>query len=325
MPKRLDLTSPAAALPALAAPPPYRGLEVVVPLPAPPSAEEILERHHRKRWVAAKRRPRSPGEAVAVGDAVVMDVLGYANGKMIPFSARFEHELELWADPLLPGFAEQVAGTRIPGEAQVKLQLPGDYPVGSLRGAEATFLVRVIGAAEVTLPPEEPGAMDAIAEELERERELELESEAQELVLDELAARVEVELPPALVDAEIRHRWLALEGLKLAERGFDAEEQEEALDGWRSDPGLRVKTERSLRVHLALQAIFAAEHLEVDAEAREALLPELTASAGTLDEVKAALATDRRAREQVEAVMRQMVALGHVMSQVQLRFEPPVP
>jgi len=168
--KQLNLSGTSSALPKLDAPPEYRGLEVVVPLPPPVTAGELLERHHRQRWAAATRRQRQPGEAVAMGDAVVMDILGYASGRMIPFSARFQHEMELWDDPILPGFAGQVAGTRIPGKATVKLTLPPDYLVAPLRGVEATFLVNVLGSAEVTLPPEDPGAMDAIAEELQRER-----------------------------------------------------------------------------------------------------------------------------------------------------------
>src|SRR5256885_11235947 len=97
--KRLDLSASSAALPALSAPPEYRDIEVVVPLPAPVSAEDLLERHHRQRWAAATRRPRAPGEAVAMGGAGAMDILGYAEGRVIPLSARVEHELELWADP----------------------------------------------------------------------------------------------------------------------------------------------------------------------------------------------------------------------------------
>jgi trigger factor len=315
-------TTTASAWPKLDAPPEYRDLEVVVPLPPPVTAGELLERHHRQRWAAATRRQRGPGEAVAMGDAVVVDILGYANGRMIPFSARFQHELELWDDPILPGFARQVAGTRIPGKATVKLALPPDYPVESLRGAEATFLVTVLGSAEVTLPPEDPSAMEALAEELMREQDLDLEREAQEVVLDHLAARAEVEVPEALVDAEIRHKWLSLEGLRLADLGLDADDQEEALEGWRSDPGLRTQTERSMRVFLALQAIFAAEQLELTGETRVALLAELLSGAGTVPQVLDALAQDRREREKVELLMRQLVALGHVMSHVRVRYEP---
>ncbi|QRN97321.1 FKBP-type peptidyl-prolyl cis-trans isomerase [Archangium violaceum] len=311
-------------------------LHVTVPAPEDITEQDVLERFHELMLEYARKRERAPGEPVRMGDLVLLETLGYAEGRLIPFSARSELELELDAQAFLPGFSEALVGTPVGENREVELTLPEDYPVEDLRGVKATFLVDVLGAQEVTLPDPESQefiqelergqtvdkVMESIADDLEEELAEELWLEARELVMDELVRRTgEVSLPPELVDEEIRRRWEEGELPLLRAKDFDADELKESLDGWLGDASTRREAERSLRIALALRAIVERDKLQLTPEKLEALVDDAVEPFGlSPEEARQALADPQTAGPIRDAAMH-LLAVDHVMEHARVEFE----
>ncbi|HLL53835.1 MAG TPA: peptidylprolyl isomerase [Myxococcaceae bacterium] len=322
-------------LPRVAAPS-LEKLSVTVPAPEGVTAEDVLARFAELAREHAERRDRQPGEAVALGDEVKVDTLGYSGGRLIPFSARAGAWLRVLPDPSLPTFYEALVGQPVGTSTVIHLRLPDDYPVEALRGQPARFIVDVVAAREVRLPElDGPGLLAALGRgttveetlrvltaELLTERTEALTSRAEDLVLDALVARTAVQLPESLVDEELRRQWEAHEGALLRRKNFSDEELEESLNGWREDAKTRADVVRRLTVSLALRAIVERDGLKLTQDWVLALLQQTAEFGGVpLEEVADALRKDPRAALEVERQAWHLLAVQHVLDKAELRFE----
>ena len=127
-------------------PPPWRDW----PSRSPPRKASPWRRFASASWSwrsFATERARLPTEEIAWADEVLLNLAGYCEGRLIPFSVKTDVWLPLEPEPLLPGLYEAIVG-QVPTEGLVvDLTLPSDYPVESLPGAPARFLVRRPGGA----------------------------------------------------------------------------------------------------------------------------------------------------------------------------------
>ncbi|MCP3143111.1 trigger factor [Pyxidicoccus xibeiensis] len=313
------------------------GIAVRVPTPDDLTEEDLLRAFHEKRRELATTRERERGETLELGDDVQLNIVGYCDGKLIPFSARFGMRTELAPIEALPGFCEAVAeGGKVGESMQIALVLPETYPVEGLQGKPARFLVDVVAASQVTLLPESSPefleqlgmgstleeVMDNLREELEDELAGQLWVQAQNMVLDEVARRAPVEVPRALVDEELRRRWVQAEGKAMVEYQFDVEEQQEALQGWLTDPTTRAEAERRLHIGIALKAVTEAEKLQLTPEKLEELIREHMEPFGfSAEDVHAALRETPETTKQLAELGWYLLAVEHVMGKAKVTFE----
>jgi trigger factor len=306
--------------------------------PRPLTQDDLLERLAELVREHAQRRDRAQMERVALGDEVLLDTIGYAKGRILPFSIRENRWALVNPDPLLPGFFESLVDRQVGLSLDIALTLPPDYPVESLRGASARFLVDVKEARELSLP--DPGSpaflaslwrgdtlqdvMRELGEELAQERTEEAAREAQERVLDVLVERAPVEVPAPLVDEEIRRRWAEAERPILQRKDFGPDEQQQALDAWQQDPLTRADATRRLKIALVLAAIARRERIQPQREPLESAVELLTGPAKIpREQLKRALQNDPGLMERLANVVMQLTVIDHVMSKVKLTAAPP--
>lgn len=315
--------------------PSLEGLEVSVAAEKV-TVEELEQRFTELRRQHAEVRARNPGEPLALGDEVRVDVVGSCNGRMIPFSARVDAWLEMAPEPSLPGFFEALVGIPVGRCVDVELTVPDDHPIPELRGAPALFRVDIKAAREVRLPEPEDAAflaalglgsnldevMEALALEVANELEGRLRAKAENLVLGAVAARTSVQVPPALVDEEIRRRWLASEGSNLQERGFSKEQLDGALAGWQAHPELRAETERRLRIGLALGAITRQEDLQPTPEFAAEVVDEVAATSDvTREELLELVKADKQMAAKLAALAQHLYVVQYVITRAKVRYE----
>ena len=315
--------------------PSLENLAIRVPAGEDLTETDLLERFHELARAKAESRPRAEGEALAMGDDVQLDILGYANGRLIPLSTRLGYWMELAPQLMLPGFSEVIAEANVGDSVEVGLTLPDDYPAEQLRGMPARFLVDIRAAREVRMPDTESdeflqklgrGAtheevMSSIVDEMEGEMADLLWVDARNMVLDTLVERSGVTVPKALVDEEIRRRWLQLEGETLAQKFFSLEEQQEALDGWLHHPGIRDDVERRLKVALVLRAIVQRDKLQLTPPVALELLKESSEPFGITEAQLRESMADPAAAAQMNDVAWHLLAMEHVMTQAKVTFE----
>lgn len=322
-------------LPEVAAPS-LDNLAVKVPAADDLTQEDLLERFDEKARALAVKRDRKPGEPLAMGDDAQVDILGYVGGKLLPFSARFRFWMELAPLVALPGLAEGIAAGKVGESVQVSLTLPPGYPVEALRGKPVRFIVDLRAAREVKLPdteskeflarlglgPDLEAVMDTLREELEQELADQLWAEAENLVLAELVARAKVQVPKALLEDEIRRRWAEVEGQALVEKGFDVEEQNEALKAWLDDPATRAECERRIAAGLVLRAIAERDKLALTPEKLEAIVAGYAKPFGFGDaDVQAALRESKEQTTRLHDLAWHLLAVEHVLKAAKVTFE----
>lgn len=312
-------------------------LVITVPPPATVTEEDVRRRFLELAREHAGARYRSFSEKVAAGDEVLMDVIGYSRGRLIPFSLRADTWQLVEPDPLLPGFYERFIGQPIRHTFTIPLTLPEGYPVQALRGAPCQFVVE-LKAARVVQPPdlEDPRLLQVLGrgetrvevlrflrDEL-REKEAVMHDLATTLrVLDVLAERTEVHIPESLVDEEVQRRWARAEGKVLQEKGFSNTEQQESLDGWLGEARLRRDAERRLRISLALGAVCARDEQVLTPALLKKLITEVSGSLGVnAEEALHALEHAPAAARVIEQAAWHLMAVDYVMGRVTVRPEP---
>ncbi len=333
LPVTQALKKGAVPLPPVKAPS-LEGLVMTVEAPEPPTADELSGRFVELLREHGVRRERARGEKLAAGDEVEVDVLGYVGGKLMPGGVRFGWSFDLVPNAALEGLAEQLTGAQVGGSARVKVKLGAEHPNPALRGKTAELIVDVLRAFEVKpLNGDDPAAlvklgrgktldevMLKIADELISEWVDGAWADAEAKVLEEVANRAGADVGDALVDEELRRRWGAAEGTHLSAKGFDAAEQQEALDLWLEDPVKREEVRSRLRLSLALKAIAERDGVKPEPEQLEAIMVASGAALG-LDE--AALkslgkADPAAATSMVEAAYQQQL-IGYVLEQAEVR------
>ena len=184
-------------------------LERLVVAPGEADVEEALG----KIAESAQNFATKKGKA-ADGDQVVIDFLGKVDDEAFDGGAAEDYPLVLGSNSFIPGFEEQLIGTKAGEEKDVEVSFPEEYQAEHLAGKAAVFECKV---KEVKKPvpaevnddlAKQYGAEDlaALKGQIEERMKAEYAGAARQVLkrqlLDQLDAQVAFDLPPSLVDAE---------------------------------------------------------------------------------------------------------------------------
>ena len=157
---------------------------------------------------------RDEGAAAEDGDQVVIDFLGKVDGEAFDGGAAEDYPLVLGSNSFIPGFEEQLVGTKAGEEKDVTVTFPEQYQAEHLAGKEAVFTctvkeVKAPKAAEINdelatkFGAEDLAALKTqISERLEAEYAGAARAVMKRDLLDKLDELVDFDLPPSLVEAE---------------------------------------------------------------------------------------------------------------------------
>jgi trigger factor len=230
------------------------------------------------------------GRAAQGGDVAVLSFSGvYADtDEAISGGSSDALEVELEEGRMIPGFVEGVIGMAVGETKTVDCQFPESYPQEDAAGRQARFEISL----KELKTRELPALDDAFAQqasdkqtlaELREELETRLKDDAErrakaarhDALLSALVEELEVELPETLIQQEIRNLIEQTAG-QIAQQGMDVKRLF-TPDLVRSlmDTS-RPEAETRLRRSLALKALAAAEAIEVEAEALDAKVKEIS-------------------------------------------------
>ncbi|MGV3622410.1 MAG: hypothetical protein ACO1OB_16450 [Archangium sp.] len=307
--------------------PSLENLAISAPVPEPITEEEIIGLADELVSQRAPKTARKYGERVELGDVVEVDLLGYFEGKLLPMSARRGLAVVVGAGDTLPWLDEALLECAV-GDS---LQLTSEN-----EGGTVNWLVDVMKATHQALPDRESpeylalldkkaatldAALEQVAHMLENERVLEAEDEARNMVIDALVDRVEVAMPGALIDEEIRRDWARLEEPFLVSRDFGEDELREALEGWQQDEAMRIEAERKLRLAVALRAIAVKENIVFDKETMGLMVNEAKARFGLKPATMKKALDDTNVVTQLMGLGLHLRTLEFVMEKASVKFE----
>lgn len=157
---------------------------------------------------------RRKGSKAKDGDQVVIDFKGFVDGEAFEGGEAEDYPLVLGSNSFIPGFEDQLVGTKADDEVKVEVSFPEEYGAPHLAGKAATFecKVKAVKAPKEAEIDDElakkfgaedlDGLKKQIAERLEAEYAGAARAVMKRSLLDQLDEKVKFDLPESLVEAE---------------------------------------------------------------------------------------------------------------------------
>ncbi|MBB36209.1 MAG: trigger factor [Hirschia sp.] len=239
------------------------------------SDDDLNEALGRLAEANKKFEPRGKTAKARDGDAVVIDFLGKIDDVPFDGGAAEDQTIVLGEGRFIPGFEEQLVGSKANQDVEVKVTFPEDYPAEPLAGKDAVFEVKVkeVRAPETPEVDEEFAkglgieSLDELKELMKRQIESETAAASRQRLkrklLDALDERHDFELPNGMVEAEFKQIWAQLQQEKEAGRldEDDSKKSDEELEA-----EYRKIAERRVRLGLVLAEVGRINNVEIRQE-----------------------------------------------------------
>lgn len=269
----------------------YKDLEVSVDASKEVSEEEVTDKIERERKNLAELVIKE--DAAENGDTVVIDFVGSVDGVEFDGGKGDNFSLELGSGQFIPGFEDQLVGSKAGDSVEVNVTFPEDYQAEDLAGKAAVFATTVHEVKTKEVPELDDELAKDIDEDVETLDELkakyrkELEA-AKEIAFDDAVegAAIElavsnaeiVELPEEMIHDEVHRAMNEFMG-NMQRQGISPDmyfqltgtTQEDLHKQYQADADKRVKT------NLVIEAIAKAEGFEVSDEEVEKEITDLAA------------------------------------------------
>jgi trigger factor len=213
--------------------------------------------------------------AAVTGDILLIDFDGSVDGEKRPGMKGDDYELELGSGSFIPGFEDQLVGTKAGSDVSVNVSFPAEYHAAELAGKAAVFEVKVkeirVGKdAELNDDLAKTFGFDdlealkaAIKERTEGEYGQTSRLRAKRALLDKLAELHSFDVPAGMVEIEFEQIWKRLQE-ELARGGADAEDEGKSEDDLKAE--YRDIAVRRVRLGLLLSEIGRRNNITVSRE-----------------------------------------------------------
>ena len=228
-----------------------------------------------KTFVDAKKGKKSEN-----GDQLIIDFLGKLDGVAFDGGTASDTALELGAGRFIPGFEEQLVGSKAGDEKTITVTFPADYQAENLKGKAATFdivvkAVKVPGEAKIDDEFAKSLGLTDLAQltgllrgQLEQESAGQTRTQMKRALLDLLAAGHDFDVPPSMVEAEFQQIWAQLQ--QEAQNEPDPAAALKEIEAEKDD--YRTIAVRRVRLGLLLSEIGQANGVEVSQQEMQMLV-----------------------------------------------------
>ena len=238
--------------------------------------EEIeKERERNARTVEVTDR------AVQDKDIVTLDFEGFVDGVAFEGGKGENYPLPIGSGAFIPGFEEQLIGAEIDKETEVKVTFPEEYQAKELAGKEAVFKCTVHEIKAKELPELDDEFASEVSEEAEtledykaevkakikERKENEGKEKKENQAVEQAVANAEIDLPAPMVDLQAKQMADDF-ARRIMQQGMSVEQyfQFTGLNEEKMMEELKPQAEKRIRTRLVLEAIVAAENIEVSDE-----------------------------------------------------------
>lgn len=213
------------------------------------------------------------------GDTVILDYKGFVGDEQFEGGTAEAYTLKLGSGSFVPGFEEQLVGTKAEEEKDVKVTFPEQYHAADLAGKEAIFKCKIHEIKEEQIPElddefaKDTSEFDTLKElkeskkkELQERKTSTVQNQMKDKVLEKVYEANEIDIPDVMVDDEVEQmvketdQQLQMQGINLEQymamvgkdiAAFKEDIREEALK--------RVKTRMIISAIVEKEKIEASE------------------------------------------------------------------
>ena len=252
----------------------FRTIELEKPVADIPETDvdEALNRIAQQQKTFDKVEEVRPA---ASGDAVVIDFVGKVDGVAFEGGTAADFQLELGSNTFIPGFEDQLIGTKVGDQVAVNVTVPAEYGNKDLAGKAAVFDVTVkeLRASQAVVIDDDfakklgmdslTALRDAVRKQIQQDYGQLSRQRVKRKLLDVLSDTHSFEVPPGMVDMEFQQIWQQLQGSSpeaVAEREKSGKSEDELKTEYR---GI---AERRVRLGLLLAEVGRQNNIEVKQE-----------------------------------------------------------
>ncbi len=293
-------------------------------------AEDEVEEQVAKIAESARTFEAKKGKA-ADGDRITMDYLGKIDGEPFDGGADNDANLVLGSGNFIPGFEEQLKGTKAGDEKTVTVTFPEDYQAAHLAGKEAAFSVTVKEVAapgELTIDDELAKTLglesadrlrEVVREQIESQYGQFTRQKIKRQILDALDEDYKIETPEGLLEVEFNNIWGQITG-DLEQAGKTFEDEDTTEEAARED--YRKLAERRVRLGLVLSQIGEKAEITItDEEMQKAVYDQVRQYPGQEQQIMEYFQQTPDAVAQLRAPIFEEKVIDHIIAEADVTDE----
>ncbi len=239
---------------------------------------EVGDKEIEEQAMQAAESTRSWDEKkskAAKKDRITMDYLGKIDGVAFDGGEDKDANLVLGSEQFIPGFEDQLVGSKAGDELTVKVSFPAEYGAEHLAGKDAEFDVKVTlvekpgklelndETAKLLGLDDKEKLLEVVREQLESRYGSFTRARVKRQILDQLNEKTEMEMPTQMVEQEFDNIWnqvtQELENNKKTFEDEDTTEEDARIE-------YRELAERRVRLGLVLATIGEKQEIQVSEE-----------------------------------------------------------
>ena len=219
--------------------------------------------------------------AVQDKDQITLDFEGFVDGVAFEGGKASDYPLTIGSGAFIPGFEDQLIGANIDEEKEINVTFPEEYQAKELAGKAAVFKCTVHSIKAKELPElddefvsdvsEKSETVDAYKAEvkakIKERKENEGKKKREDQSVEQAVANAEMDIPEAMISFQSRQmvddfaRRIMQQGMTMEQYfQFTGLSEEKMMEEFKPE------AEKRIRTRLTLEAIVAAENIEVSEE-----------------------------------------------------------
>lgn len=219
--------------------------------------------------------------AVQDKDQITLDFEGFVDGVAFEGGKASDYPLTIGSGAFIPGFEDQLIGANIDEEKEINVTFPEEYQAKELAGKAAVFKCTLHSIKAKELPElddefvsdvsEKSETVDAYKAEvkakIKERKENEGKQKREDQSVEQAVANAEMDIPEAMISFQSRQmvddfaRRIMQQGMTMEQYfQFTGLSEEKMMEEFKPE------AEKRIRTRLTLEAIVAAENIEVSEE-----------------------------------------------------------
>lgn len=292
----------------------YEGLEAKRPAVQVTDEEVKAELEELRRANSTLETPKEPRPAQA-GDVVTIDFEVAVEGEVVPGAGAKDFQIELGSGQLIEAIDQALLGKNVGDKAEASVDMPAAHPHPALQGKTCVFQIELKGLKERVLPAADDefakdlgdfDTLEALEADLKSQIEARKKEESDNTLAERLVAELvkanPVEVPPTLVQRQMR-----ITEQEILQR---ARSQGGQVGGLGEELRQRVLEDSKMKVRagLLMAAIAKKENIQIGNEQIEEGLTELSKQTGkNVAKLRAEYAEPRRREMLVGMILENKV------------------
>lgn len=292
----------------------YEGLEAKRPAVQVTDEEVKAELEELRRANSTLETPKEPRPA-QTGDVVTIDFEVAVEGEVVPGAGAKDFQIELGSGQLIEAIDQALLGKNVGDKAEASVDMPAAHPHPALQGKTCVFQIELKGLKERVLPAADDefakdlgdfDTLEALEADLKSQIEARKKEESDNTLAERLVAELvkanPVEVPPTLVQRQMR-----ITEQEILQR---ARSQGGQVGGLGEELRQRVLEDSKMKVRagLLMAAIAKKENIQIGNEQIEEGLTELSKQTGkNVAKLRAEYAEPRRREMLVGMILENKV------------------